>query len=96
MSKITAADVKKIARLARIEVSENDIEPLSNKLGSIISWVDQLNEVNTENVSPLTSVCNMNLRLNEDKVSDGNIAQDVLQSATNPIYGYFSVPKVIE
>jgi aspartyl-tRNA(Asn)/glutamyl-tRNA(Gln) amidotransferase subunit C len=96
MSQITPADIKKIARLARIEIAPNDSEALTKQLGSIISWVEQLNEVNTDNVSALTSVCNMNLRLNEDKIADGNIAPDILQNAKNPIYGYFSVPKVIE
>lgn len=100
MSKITPADIKKVSRLARIEVLENDVEPLTKQVGGIINWVEQLSEVNTENVLPLTSVCNHNLsenlRLNEDKITDGDIAQDVLKNAKEPLYGYFSVPKVIE
>lgn len=96
MTQVTPADIKKVARLARIEVAENDLENLSKQVGGIINWVEQLNEVDTSQTEALTSVCNINLRLAEDKISDGNIADNVLRNAKNPLYGYFSVPKVIE
>lgn len=100
ISQITQSDIKKIARLARIEVAADESENLAKKVGNIISWVEQLNEVDTSKTEALTTVCNTNfsenLRFAEDKISDGNIAEDVLRNATNPVYGYFSVPKVIE
>lgn len=100
MSEVTPADIKKVARLARIEVAQNDLENFSKQVGGIINWVEQLNEVDTSQTEALTSVCNANsqgnLRFAEDKISDGNIAEDVLRNAINSLYGYFSVPKVIE
>lgn len=96
MSHVTKEDINKISRLARIEITEAEKESLTTQVGSIIGWVDQLSEVNTDDVEILTNVHDMTLRLNEDKISDGNIAQDVLKNAKDAKYGYFSVPKVIE
>ena len=96
MVQVTPEDIKKVARLARIEVKEGEREILAKEVGMIIGWVDKLNEVDTSKVEPLTSVCNSSLRLAEDKISDGNIAEDILKNSNNSLYGYFSVPKVIE
>lgn len=96
MSKVTKEDIKKISRLARIEVPESERENLANQVGKIIGWVEKLNEVNTDNVEPLVSVHDVALRLNKDEVSDGNISADILKNAPHAKYEYFSVPKVIE
>ena len=96
MSNVTKDDIKKVARLARIEVPEEKREALASQVGSIITWVEKLSEVDTQNVEPLTNVSEMNLRLNKDEITDGNIAQDVLQNSKDAKYGYFAVPKVIE
>lgn len=88
--------LKKLCRLARIEVPESERETVSKQVGGIIAWVEKLNEVNTENVEPLTNVHEMSLRLNKDEVSDGGIADDVLKNAKQAKYGYFAVPKVLE
>lgn len=96
MANVTKEDIKKISRLARIEIAEENRENLAKQVGSIIGWVEKLNEVNTDNIEPLTSVHNAPLRLNKDEITDGNIAEDVLKNAPNAKYGYFSVPKVIE
>lgn len=96
MSVITKEDITKISRLARIETDNSKKEELALQVGKIINWVDQLSEVNTDNVEPLTNVHDMQLRLNKDEIKDGNIADDVLKNAPNAKYGYFAVPKVIE
>lgn len=96
MSEITNEDVKKIARLARIETSEADIAKLAGDLGVIIDWVEKLNEVNTDNVEPLINVHGASLRMEKDEILDGGIAEDILKNAKNAKYGYFAVPKVIE
>ncbi len=96
MSALSKEDIKKVSRLARIEVSENELDNLSNQVGGIIKWVEQLNKVNTDNVEALNSVSNEPLRLNKDEISDGNLAQDVLKNSKDAKYGYFAVPKVIE
>jgi aspartyl-tRNA(Asn)/glutamyl-tRNA(Gln) amidotransferase subunit C len=96
MVKVTKEDITKISRLARIATSDAEKEALASQVGKIIGWVEELSEVNTDNVEPLVNVNEMNLTLNEDKISDGNIAEDVLKNAKDAKYGYFSVPKVIE
>lgn len=96
MSNVTKEDIKKVSRLARIEVLEQDRENLAKQVNGIIGWVEKLNEVNTDNVEPLTNVYDAPLRLNKDEVTDGNIAEDVLKNAPDAKYNYFTVPKVIE
>ncbi len=96
MSNVTSEDIKKVARLARIEVLESERENLAKQVGGIIGWVEKLNEVNTDNVAAITNVCGESLRLNKDEVTDGNIAEDVLKNSKDAKYGYFAVPKVIE
>ncbi len=96
MSKVTAEDIKKISRLARIEVAPENRESIAQQVGGIIGWVEKLNEVNTDNVEPLTNVSESFLRLNKDEIADGNIAEDILKNSKDAKYGYFAVPKVIE
>ena len=97
-------DVKKIAFLARIRVPEEALEPLAGELSNIIGWVEQLSEVKTEGVAPMTSVADMTWPRRADTVSDGDCAADVLANATDPeipsgdanVGGFYTVPKVVE
>ncbi len=93
---ITAKDVTKIARLARIEVTQAEKEPLAKEINGILNWIEQLGEVNTDNVEPLASVSDTALPWREDKVTDGHKRDAILANAPASDYGCFVVPKVIE
>ncbi len=88
--------VAKIARLARIEVSEEQQEALAGELSNILGWVEQLSELDTEGVQPMTSVVAVKLPMREDQVTDGDCADKVLANAPEPAHGFFTVPKVVE
>jgi aspartyl-tRNA(Asn)/glutamyl-tRNA(Gln) amidotransferase subunit C len=88
--------VGKIAFLARINVPEDELESLAGELSGILDWVDMLNQVDTQNVSPMSSVAKMTLKKRQDVVSDGDCRDDVLKNAPNSEDDYFTVPKVIE
>ncbi len=88
--------VRKVARLARIAVPEERLEPLANELNGILAWIEQLNEVDVEGVEPLTTPVPMTLPMREDVVSDGNIRDKVLANAPRTEDGFFVVPKVVE
>ena len=93
---VTNEQVRHIARLARIAMSDEEIERLAPELNNILGWVEQLGEVNTDGVEPLTAVIEQKLRLREDAVTEGNIRDDVLANAPDAQHGFFAVPKVIE
>ncbi len=93
---IDAATVKRIANLARLEVTEADIEYYAPQIEGIMKWIDQLSEVNTDNVEPLASVAEINLQLREDQVTDGDKADDVLANAPEALENFFVVPKIVE
>ncbi|MAP33437.1 MAG: Asp-tRNA(Asn)/Glu-tRNA(Gln) amidotransferase GatCAB subunit C [Rickettsiales bacterium] len=88
--------VKKIASLAKIEVQKKDLSRLVKELEQIIGWVEQLQEVNTKNVLPMTSVVDVDLPLREDKISDSRKKEDILSNSPKSKEDYFVVPKVIE
>ena len=88
--------VANIARLARIALKDDEVEPLAGELSGILDFVKQLDEVNTENVEPMTSVVQMDLRRRADAVNAGGDADAALSNAPEPADGFFSVPKVIE
>ena len=92
---VTNEQVRHIARLARIAMSDEELERLVPELNAIIDWVEQLGEVDTDGVEPLTAVIEQKLRLRDDAVSDGNIRDDVLANAPDAQHGFFAVPKVI-
>jgi aspartyl-tRNA(Asn)/glutamyl-tRNA(Gln) amidotransferase subunit C len=96
MTKLTAADIKKIACLARIEVPDEEKENLVNQISNIISWVETLNEVDTNNTEPLSNVHNMTLKLHEDEISQENSCEEILKNSKSAKYNYYTVPKVIE
>ena len=93
---VTNADVRHIAKLARLAMSDSEIEAMVPELNSILGWVEQLGEVDTDGVDPLTAVIPNKLRLREDKVTDGDCRDDVLANAPVAEHGFFAVPKVIE
>lgn len=88
--------VAKIANLARIKMGEDKLAPMADELNKILAWVEQLDEVDTENVAPMTSVVESKLPWREDVVTDGEKSEDILKNAPATEYGYFAVPKVIE
>ncbi len=93
---ITSDQVRHIAKLARIAMSDEELERLVPELNNILGWVEQLGEVNTDGVEPLTAVIDQKLRLRDDVVTDGNIRDEVLANAPDAQHGFFVVPKVIE
>jgi aspartyl-tRNA(Asn)/glutamyl-tRNA(Gln) amidotransferase subunit C len=88
--------VRRVARLARIKVADADLPRLAGELNVILNFVEQLNEVNVENVMPLTSVVEVDMRLRADAVTDGHMAKAVTQSAAASEDDFFMVPKVVE
>ena len=88
--------VTRVARLARIQVPEDDLDTLAGELSNIIGWVEQLEEVDTDGVEPMSSVADMKLRWRKDEITDGGIRDKVTGNAPDPQGGMFSVPKVIE
>ena len=93
---IDEAAVAKIARLARIRVSDDEKTHFAKEISNILQWIEQLQEVNTENVPLMTSVADMQMRWRADKVTDGNCRDDVLANAPKQEYSCFVVPKVVE
>lgn len=93
---LDTAAVKRIARLARIAVPEGELEHLAGELSGILTWVEQLDAVDTVGVEPMTSVVAVTLPMREDTVTDGGIQEKVLANATDPVRGFFTVPKVVE
>ncbi len=88
--------VLKIAHLARIALPGAKVGPMTDELNGILGWVEQLKEVDTEGVEPMTSAAPTKLHWREDKVTDGGQAGEVMKNAPEAEYGFFTVPKVIE
>ena len=93
---IDASTVRKVARLARIAVPEARLQPLAQELSGILAWIEQLKEVDTDGVEPMTSCVAARLPMREDKVTDGDKAAAVLFNAPRTVGGFFVVPKVVE
>ncbi len=98
---VDKATVAKIAGLARIEMSDEELERMVPELNNILEWVEQLGEVDTSSVEPMTAVIPNTLRLRDDVVdadakTGGNRRDDVLANAPAAEHGFFGVPKVIE
>jgi aspartyl-tRNA(Asn)/glutamyl-tRNA(Gln) amidotransferase subunit C len=88
--------VRRIAHLARIAVTEEDVPHLQGELNAILSFVEQLNEVNVGGVEPMTSVTPMTMKKRQDGVTDGECAEKILRNAPAREDDFFVVPKVIE
>jgi aspartyl-tRNA(Asn)/glutamyl-tRNA(Gln) amidotransferase subunit C len=90
------ATVARIARLARIDVPKAERAPLAAELSRILQWIEQLNEIDTEGVRPMTSVTAMRLAFRDDRVTDGGRPEDILGNAPERQDDYFVVPRVVE
>ena len=88
--------VRRIARLARLALEEERVEPMVQELNGILAWVEQLKEVNVEGVAPLTSVVEQRLKMRDDVVTDGGNADALMANAPGGEDHFFVVPKVVE
>lgn len=93
---VDLATVKRVAHLARIHVTDEEAEALRGELSAILGFVEQLNEVDVSDVEPMTSVLPMAMKKREDRVTDGEIASEILSNAPAAAGRYFVVPKVVE
>ncbi|MBN9063770.1 MAG: asparaginyl/glutamyl-tRNA amidotransferase subunit C [Rhizobiales bacterium 65-9] len=93
---VDAATVKRVAHLARIAVSDEDVPKLQSELNAILAFVEQLSEVNVDGVEPMTSVLPMAMKKRQDVVTDGEIVEKIIANAPASQDNYFLVPKVIE
>ncbi len=93
---IDNATVRRIATLARIEVTDAELSTWAEQLSGIMGWIEQLKEVNTEGVAPMSGGTDLKLTLRADAVTDGGLVDQILANATEPQDGYFTVPKVVE
>ena len=93
---VDPATVRHIAKLARLEMSDAEVAATVPELNAILDWIEQLSEVDTSAVEPLTAVIDLKLRLRDDVVNDGNVRDAVLLNAPDAQHGFFAVPKVIE
>ena len=93
---VSPEQVRHIAKLARIAMSDDELDRLLPELNNILGWVEQLGEVDTDGVEPLATVIDQKLRLRHDVVNDGNIRDAILANAPEAQHGFFAVPKVIE
>lgn len=90
------AQVARVAELARIAVPDDQLEPLADELSSILRWIEQLAEVDTEGVEPLRSVHPIRRAWRADEVADGDCREAILANAPEREDGFFVVPRVIE
>jgi aspartyl-tRNA(Asn)/glutamyl-tRNA(Gln) amidotransferase subunit C len=93
---VDAATVKKIGRLARIRVNDDEVEKYQGELNAILGFVAQLDEVDVAGVEPMTSVTPMQLRRRDDKVTDGGYPEKIVANAPLSEDNFFMVPKVVE
>jgi aspartyl-tRNA(Asn)/glutamyl-tRNA(Gln) amidotransferase subunit C len=90
------AAVARIAALARIRLDAAELEPLAADLSRIVGWFEQLAEIDTSDVAPMTSVAAMRLPMRDDVVTDGDRPDAILGNAPQSARGFFAVPKVVE
>jgi aspartyl-tRNA(Asn)/glutamyl-tRNA(Gln) amidotransferase subunit C len=93
---VDAATVRKIARLARIKLKDDEVAPLAGELSAILDWIEQLNEIDTSEVAPLASTVDAKLPWRKDVVTDGGYAEKIVANAPEGSHGFFAVPKVVE
>ena len=94
--KIDKNTINKIARLSRIKLDAKESEDYIKDLNSILDWVEQLNEINTDNVEPLTNISSSVLPKRDDISEDINSSEEILENAPDKLEGFFAVPKVVE
>ena len=88
--------VLRIARLARLKLDENRVEPMMEELNGILAWVEQLKEVDVDGVPPMTSVVDQRLKMRDDMVTEPNNADALMCNAPGGEDHFFVVPKVVE
>lgn len=88
--------VKRVAFLSRLKVEDDKIDATKEEFNKILSWIEELNEVNTDNVEPLIAVNDTALRRRNDEVTAGHCKDEILKNAPAAEYDYFAVPKVVE
>ncbi len=93
---VDRATVLRIARLARIAISDEEAQRLESELSGILDWVAQLDELDTANVEPMTRVEAMTMKMRKDEVTDGFCADDIVKNAPEEDDHYFVVPKIVE
>lgn len=93
---VDASTVKRIGRLARIRIEEEEVAKYQDELNAILGFVEQLSEVDVDGVEPMTSVTPMQLRRREDKITDGGIPERIVKNAPLSEDNFFMVPKVVE
>ncbi len=93
---VDSKTVRRIARLARIALDDEQAVAMEQELNALLAWVEQLSEVNVDGVPPMTSVVEQTLKMRTDVVSDGGCPDDVLRNAPLSEGGFFLVPKVVE
>ena len=93
---VDVATVRKIARLARVAVADDEVAHIKGELDAMLAFVQQLSEVDVTGVEPMTSVIPMAMKKRPDVVTDGGIADDILKNAPATQDGFFLVPKVVE
>lgn len=89
-------DVRRISFLARIRIDDTELDSLSVELNNIIGWIEQLSEVDTHGVAPMTSVADMKMAKRTDSVTDGDVLEKVLTNAPDRVGDFYAVPKVVE
>ena len=94
--KLDTNTINKIAKLARIRLSDEEVKNLLNDMNSILDWVEHLNEVNTDTVEPLTNISSSILPQRKDEAKDINSSDEILKNSPDKLEGYFAVPKVVE
>ena len=96
MSTIDIETARRVAKLARIRVPEENLPQLADQLSGILTFMEQLNEVDVEGIEPMTSVTPMRLKRRQDVVTDGDMQAKILSNAPDAREGFFAVPKVVE
>jgi len=94
--KIDDATVHNIAHLARIKVDDVQVKTLEGELNDILQWVEQLNEVDTQGIAPMTCVTDMRPKMRADEITDGGYPEDIVKNAPEYTGTFFVVPKVVE
>ena len=93
---VDQATVKRVARLARLKVKDEDLPVLAGELNAILGWIEHLNEVDVSKVEPRTSVVSMKMKMRKDEVTDGYYAGKITANAPAQEDAFFMVPKVVE
>ncbi len=96
MSTIDLETARRVAKLARIRVPDENLPALAGELSHILTFMEQLNEVDVDGIEPMTSVTPMRLKRRADAVTDGDMQDKILSNAPDAREGFFAVPKVVE